>query len=264
MRRVTAVVVCVMALLALAGTGHAQDDDDTFVGGSNDGEDVTGDVEVVLPGETGGDGGGGGGPICHYEEPRYTTQEDQREEIRPEETRPGVWGWLVCDDGTEQFIFFPDEAPIDPTVLARSVNLTPPAPDLRTNPDADATSLVNLETWFWAAGGSAPMSQSASVGPVTVTVGATPRVLVVDPGDGSESFACTDFGTPYDTARPAQSQSTTCGYTYSRPGQYTATATLIYDVGFTSNVGVGGGLGTIEPSSSVTVTVQESQAVVTR
>jgi hypothetical protein len=263
MRRVTAIVVTVVALLALVGTSHAQEDDDTFVGGNNDGDDVTGDVQVTIPGEDGSDGSGGGGPVCHYEPPKYTTQEEQANEIRPDEvTGPGVFGWLICDDGTSQFIFFPDAQPIDPVVLARSVQLSPPPPDLHTNPETDARSLVGLETWFWAAGAGAPLSRSASVGPVTVEVYATPRSLVVDPGDGTGTFVCTDFGTAYDMDRPASAQTTSCGHTYARPGNYTASATLIYDVGFTSNVGGGGGLGTIEPSATASVTVVESQAVV--
>jgi hypothetical protein len=248
--------VVVTLLASIAGPAAAGVTD-----GSNEDDTVSADVEVTLPGGPGS--GGGDGPVCHYEPPKYTTQDEQHNDIRPDEvTGPGVFGWLICDDGTSEFIFFPDAQPIDPVVLARSVQLSPPPPDLRTNPDADARSLVGLETWFWAAGAGAPLSRSASVGPVTVEVYATPRSLVVDPGDGTGTFVCTDLGTAYDMDRSASAQTTSCGHTYSRPGSYTATATLVYDVGFTSNVGEGGGLGTIEPSATASVTVVESQAVV--
>jgi hypothetical protein len=46
-----------------------------------------------------------------------------------------------------------------------------------------------------------------------------------------------------------------------RAGNYTATATVVYDVSFTSNVGVSGGLGTIEPSSTLPMAVSEAQAI---
>lgn len=49
---------------------------------------------------------------------------------------------------------------------------------------------------------------------------------------------------------------------YESAGVFTATATLTYDVGFTSNVGDGGSLGTITTVGSVEVTVREAQAVV--
>lgn len=265
MRRLRFIVGTLLGVLVLVlgpGVSAAGGPGEGAVSGSSDDEGVEGDIEITDPGTPASTGGGGGGPICHYEDLKYTTQDEQRNEIRPEETRPGVWGWWVCDDGTQEFRFFPDEEPIDPVALARSVRMDPPGPDLRTNPPASARSLVNLETWFWAQG-AGTLTAGTSLGPISVEVYAIPRHLVVDPGDGTGSFTCTDVAVAYDPARPASSQTTTCGHTYRRPGTFTATATLVYDVGFTSNVGVGGPLGTVEPSTSVTVTVRESQAVVT-
>ena len=45
-------------------------------------------------------------------------------------------------------------------------------------------------------------------------------------------------------------------------GAYTLTATVTYEVGWSSSTGEGGGLGTLERSTSVPVAVLEAQAVI--
>jgi hypothetical protein len=65
----------------------------------------------------------------------------------------------------------------------------------------------------------------------------------------------------YDPAVPAADQSSPCTHVYQRAATVTATATLVYETSFTSNVGAGGQLGTIEPTSTVALTVSEAQAI---
>jgi hypothetical protein len=242
-----------------------------FPGSSTDGEDSQDD---------GGDDDGGNenastevqGPVCWYEPLRHTTQDEQRTEIRPEEQRPGLWGWEVCDDGTQRFRFFPDgpEAPapapraIDPAVLAAQVALTPEVPPVRTSPPADALHLVNLETWFWVDPADwSPQGDGAQRGTVEVSVTATPVTLVIDPGDGSAPLRCPGGGTPYNPDLPADAQTSTCTHTYTEPGDYTPTATVVYDITWTSNLVPGGTLPDITPPGEpFDIQVAEGQAVI--
>jgi hypothetical protein len=68
----------------------------------------------------------------------------------------------------------------------------------------------------------------------------------------------------YNLNLAASAQSSNCTHTYLRAGNYTATATVVYDISFTSNVGVNGTLGTIEPSSTIALAVAEAQAINTK
>jgi hypothetical protein len=262
-----------LALMSLTVLPAAADDPelgDGRVTAGSDGRSATGTAETVTPGTPAANSGdGGGGPNCtrsdgtpaylRYEGLQFTTMEEQRTVIRPEEQRPGRYLHVFCGDEYVDFIFVPDTQPIDPTSLARSVRITPPAPVLRTSP-ATENHLVNIEAWFWAETWEG-ISEPATAGSVTVNVSARPTSLIVDPGDGTRPFSCAGPQPVYNLSLPASAQSSNCTHTYTRAGHYTATATLVYDVSFTSNVGVNGGLGTIEPSSATTLAVAEAQAI---
>lgn len=266
-----AVLASVPATAAAQDGGGDADGSDGFVSGSNDGTSATGTAGHTVPGSTGGGGGGDGGPDCtrsdgtpdylRYEGLQWTTMEEQRTEIRPEEQRPGVYRHIYCGDEWLDFRFFPDAEPLDPTTLARSVTITPSAPVLVTSP-APGNHLVGVEAWFWVEDWSPATAPPATAGPVSVSVTASPVSLVVDPGDGSPAFTCSGRPPAFDSGRPASAQSSPCTHTYSRSGLFTATATLVYEVSFTSNVGVGGGLGTIEPTASLELAVRQAQAIV--
>lgn len=270
--RLTAAVVAALAALAIGAVPAGADVGDG-ANGSNNGQSATGTAQDGQPGGPGGpnDDSGGGGPNCtksdgtrdyyRYEGLLVTTMEEQRTEIRPGEQRPGQYFHVSCGDEYIDFMFFPDGQAVDPTLLARSVTITPPAPQLGTSPPA-GDHLVDIEAWFWVVNPSGTITESATAGGVTVEVTAQPRSLVVDPGDDSGDFTCPGAPPAYDPALPADAQSSDCTYTYSQAGDYTATATLIYDVSFTSNIGVDGDLGTIEPSSTLALTVNEAQAIV--
>ena len=258
------------------GGGDGRDGGDVLIDATGDDDEATGTVEVDFPGGPGGPGttgGGSSGPNCtksdgtrdylHYEGLQYTTMEDQYTEIRPEEQRPGVYLHVYCGDEYVDFQFFPDGPPvpqIDPRTLAESVTITPDAPGIRTSPVA-GQHLVNLDAWFWTEEWET-VSESATAGFVTVTVTAEPSELIIDPGDGSASFTCAGPAEAYDDGAPASSQSSDCTYTYRRAGRFTATATVVYDVSFTSNIGVSGDLPAIDTDASVPLAVRESQAVV--
>jgi hypothetical protein len=237
----------------------------------NDGDSATGTAGDSVPAIPAGESGGGG-PNCtksdgtpdylRYGPRLFSTMEEQRTLYHPEEQRPGEWLHLYCGDEWLDFVFLPEAQQVDPTTLARSVTITPAAPVLRTSPGAE-DHLVNVEAWFWAEMWEG-ISESATAGSVTVNVSAEPASLIVDPGDGTAPFTCPGPQPVYDLSLPASAQSSNCTHTYTRAGNYTATATVVYDVSFTSNVGVNGNLGTIEPSSTTALAVAEAQAINTK
>jgi hypothetical protein len=237
----------------------------------NDGDSATGTAEDSVPAIPAGESGGGG-PNCtksdgtpaylRYGPRLFSTMDEQRTLYHPEEQRPGEWLHLYCGDEWLDFVFLPEAQQVDPTTLARSVTITPAAPVLRTSPGAE-DHLVNIEAWFWAEMWEG-ISESATAGSVTVNVSAEPVSLIVDPGDGTAPFTCPGPQPVYDLNLPASAQSSNCTHTYTRAGNYTATATVVYDVSFTSNVGVNGNLGTIEPSSATALAVAEAQAINTK
>jgi hypothetical protein len=267
-----AVVGLAAAVSSLTVLPAAADVGDPRVGADNDGQNASGTAREEVPGHLVSSNHSGGGPNCtrsdgtpdylRYKGLQYTTMEEQRTEIRPEEQRPGDYRHVYCGDERVGFFFFPDGEPVDPRFLAETVTITPSAPVLRTSPAA-ANHLVDIEAWFWAETWEG-ISEPATAGSVTVTVSAEPATLIVDPGDGSGSFTCDGPQPAYNLNLPASAQSSNCTHTYMRAGNYTATATLVYDVSFTSNVGVNGGLGTIEPSSTTALAVAEAQAINTK
>jgi hypothetical protein len=278
-----AVLLTIAAGVAVfpAPVGAQPEDDGDFLdraGAQNDGHSVTGNAGDEVPGTPvvppGEESVQPSGPNCtkkdgsrdylRYEGLQFTTMEEQRTEIRPEEQRPGVYLHVYCGNEYVGFRFYPDVpagVAVDPRTLADSVTIRPPVPDIRTSPDA-AHHLVGVEAWFWVDTWET-ITRSASAGTVTVTVTAEPTELVVRPGDGSPPFSCVN-PPAYDPSAPAAAQSSNCTHVYERAGNHTATVTVVYETSFTSNVGEEGALGNIEPDASVELAVAEAQALNTR
>lgn len=201
----------------------------------------------------------------------YTTQEEQRTQIRPWEQRPGRWAWQYCGGDMVNLVFLPDAAPVDPLLLAQSARdqLVLPLPRPRTNPSADRSQLVNLRTWLWIdPAGWQPLSKTASAGTVSATVTASPTSVRWEMGDGAV-VTCRGPGIPYDPSRPESAQSTDCSHIYKRSSagqpdeRYTVQVTITYGVSWTVTGAPGGGdLGVIETSESLPLRVAEGQAVV--
>jgi hypothetical protein len=272
-----AALVLGMTLAGVPSPAGADDPDGGMgdrAGAQNDGTSVTGTAQTGGPGSTpppAGADDGSNGPNCVrsdgtpdylvYEDLMVTTQDEQRNDIRKDETpdEPGVWLHVSCGPEYVGMRFFPDGPTgptVNPCVLARSVRITPPAPEIHTSPDM-GDHLVGMTAWFWVDSWEA-ITASRSAGGVTVTVTAQPATLTIDPGDGTGTFTCVN--------PPAYSPGATssCTHEYQRAGSVTATATLTYDTSFTSNVGAGGALGTIQPRATAQLTVSEAQAINTR
>ena len=243
-----------------------------YVNGANDGDTVTGNAGQTVPGAPGTTTRTGNGqPNCTMSDgtPAYlsykglmvTTMEEQRTDIRPEEQRPGVYLHTYCGGEWVGFGFYPEEQPIDPEALARQVVIRPPVPVIHTSPPA-GDHLVDIVAWFWVDDWGA-LGDSVSAGSVTVNVYANPVGVRIDPGDGSPAFTCTGQPPAY---APGADPAAGCTYTYQTAGEYEATATVVYQTGFTGVTPAGpvsGDLDTIEVTGGLDLAVREAQAVVT-
>lgn len=238
---------------------------------------ASGPIDVHSGGPSGGGGGGGSGEVwdCYY----FTLVSglDHREII----TRPieGHSYYLSCYvNGQWRFTDSIIYSAADPT---GGMGLTGPAlvraaldearaqltlPDVDLSPIETTEQLVNLDTWMWVAGGTDPISVTAEVDGWYATTTATPVSVTFDPGDGSGSMSCPGGGTPYDFSRPAASQRSDCAHEYTDTGSYTISATVVWAVSWSTNLGPPNS-GT-EPDETTVgtlpVTVTEVQPVLTR
>lgn len=141
-----------------------------------------------------------------------------------------------------------------------------PLPGIRTSPPTGNDQLVNLPTWLWVEDWT-PRRASATEGPLTVTVVATPRSVTWRMGDGS--VVVCGAGTPWNPALREEQQSTDCSHTYIRSSatqpdlKYQARATMTWDVNWTATNGESGSLGQANRIVDFTMRVAESQAIVT-
>lgn len=188
-------------------------------------------------------------------------------------------GFIISSDPTTWAPGAEGEPPapvIDPAVLAGAARsrLTFPAPVPRTSPDLEGGTFAQLPTAFWVEGWGAS-SASASAGPVTATVTATPvsqQWTIRDAVRRAEdSVVCDGPGAP-----AVDGQAGACGWTpsHSSAGQQTrggsagepcfpTTVTVTWDVGWQANVpGAGGPLGQGTSSTDTCLVVAELQAVV--
>lgn len=164
----------------------------------------------------------------------------------------------------------PGGPPANPGDLAEeALDRTPlPEPTIGMAPRPEIPQLVNLPTFLWVPADQwKPFTASASAGPVTSTVTATPKRVVWDMGQG-DKVTCDGPGLPYDPTLSDDANPSTCRYTFRRssagqPGQaFTVTATVEWDTTWTvTGAAGGGGLGTVSRSSSTSITVAELQAL---
>ncbi|MCL3817033.1 hypothetical protein [Aeromicrobium wangtongii] len=203
-----------------------------------------GSIKVVdcdkIPGNAGDPGSKGGAPSCvvkdgdtgcwngkscYIKDPaEYGDSGAAQEQLGPKPSEDAhaafrlcnaeegpVWYWTEADE--------PSQAELAAQAFGQLV-----APSIAPTFNPPTRTLVNLPTWWWAAGAS-DQPLSASAGSVTVT--ATPSHMEVDPGDGSAIFGCRPFVTV---------QSDSCTYTYRRAGKgdgYPARMRLVWTVVFT-------------------------------
>jgi hypothetical protein len=142
-------------------------------------------------------------------------------------------------------------------------------PTIRTSPAAD--QLVGVEAWLWLDDPWTAQTATAAISSASATVNAEPVEVVWDPGDGSEPVVCDGPGTPFGGAAASdcthvwQRRSTVTSTGGDDPdGTFTLTATVTYEVTYTTTTGETGTLDPVTRTASIPVRVQELQAVITR
>lgn len=193
-----------------------------------------------------------------------------------------VWITRRCDGGwaagTRTFTMAvpvagpPQEDPRDLAIVA-SAQLPFPLPEVEFSPpldDPDDFLLVNLETWLWVTNW-AESTRSATAGPVTASVTATPVRLewdfTPDRSDPDTEGSCASAGTAFDPDRPLEVQSSECAVTFRHSSAaepdhaYDGRVSVVYRVVWSSNIGDGGDLGEVRRTVSIPVRVGEQQAL---
>lgn len=134
-----------------------------------------------------------------------------------------------------------------------------PAPALATNPPG--AQLVGLATWLWTTDATT-LQASATLGGVTSTVTATPTRTVWTTSPDDLSVTCTGPGTPYDPTKPPDSQSTDCSLVFETAGPHQVTATTTYAITWMATTGDGGPLDPLTRTATITVAVDQAQALI--
>jgi hypothetical protein len=110
-----------------------------------------------------------------------------------------------------------------------------------------------------------PVSVTATAGNVSATTTAVLRQTVFDMGTGGPPIVCDGVGDPIpDDMLDSPEPSPVCGFTYVSTNDgvpYEVTVTAVWDVSWSSNIGLGGSLGVLERSTTVPYEVLQIQTV---
>jgi hypothetical protein len=257
--RIAVTAATVLAALSVPVTSYA--DDDPKGGGIECGL-YDCEVEVDVPGQTGGQAGGNGSTdggsgssdsgdstdktVCTY---KLADPQPPAGSLDWEGHEPGdgavyeqTCGWGGVDGDTiVRMVWLADPPPqetVDPAVLAQRAvdSMTLLGPDI-ASPRAAGKYTVGVPMWMWvnqSATTYGPNTASASAGGITVTATAKVSKIVWKMGDGS-SVTCNGPGTPYQ-ASEGMAQSPTCGHVYSKTsagaksGRFPVTATSTWTI----------------------------------
>ncbi len=147
--------------------------------------------------------------------------------------------------------------------------ITVPQPVVASNPPFDQPGrfgVVRVPTWFWIEpGGWAPLTGSASLAGITVTVTATPQQARWRPGDGTADVVCAGPGTPWRPGLP--DSATTCSHTFTsssadRAGAaYHVQVTTTWEFTWAIDGADQGAFGTATPTVGFSYQVGEIQAI---
>lgn len=147
-----------------------------------------------------------------------------------------------------------------------AADLRLPAPTIGMSPDGD--HVTQLPSWLWIDRGQwSARDRTATAGPVSATVTATPVRVDWDMGNG-DTVTCDGPGRVYERRFAGRPEATDCRYTYrhssaTRAGApFTVVATVVWDVSWTGSDGAGGALGELTSTATRPVVVGEVQALV--
>lgn len=157
-----------------------------------------------------------------------------------------------------------EEVDVEALAHEARASLNLPTPQVSMSPSADAPILVRVPVWMWISSEDwQPQTATASVPGGSVTVTAAPTSVDWEMGDGG-SVSCDGSGTAYNPrVHEPDAESPDCGHTYTATGEREVTASLSWEVEWSSTDDEGGGLPPLTTSSSAQVQVIESSGVVT-
>ncbi len=153
-------------------------------------------------------------------------------------------------------------SPAQLAAQARSLlRLTTPV--IGSSPKPGSPDLVGVNVWAWVAPSAwSAQSATASAGGLSVTATATPSYSTWDFGDGTV-ITCHGPGTVYQPSDGENPVSPTCGHDYRQAGSFTETVTVHWSVTW-AGAGQSGAFNDMTTTANAPVTVEQSQAVVTR
>lgn len=144
------------------------------------------------------------------------------------------------------------------TIAKAKLELDDPTMGTAPCTGAGCVGRVGVPVWLWTQEWQSK-SVTATAGPHSITLTATPSKVVWTLGDG-QSVTCTSAGTKYEKSM-GWASSPDCGLShgYKRMGHYTMTATMTWDVSWSGSLT---GSETMTTSSSSPVRIGEIQVVV--
>lgn len=258
-----------IAAFVLAATPAAADDEGAgaYVDDNDNPTAVASDVGDVVAVRA-----GGGEPECEWsvvidDDIDYAVHEIDGRRLFSES---GRWLQQICDGQSTSVngsYLIPEGGQVDPQQLAAEARQSVPIvmPTINTSPASDRRLYVRVPTWLWLdPSWWQTYSATASAGRVSSTVTARPVRAVWSAGDG-EGPTCDGPGVVWREGM--REDATDCSHIYyhssasQEGGTYTLSVTVEFEVTWTSNVGVSGGLSGVSRSASRPVEVGEIQAV---
>jgi hypothetical protein len=263
---------------AFAGVTTGSDGGDTATVGAGSWSSWPGTPGAVAPVVR----AGGSGPSCTYVPVELAASAGF--DLKPGGPTPGEWYLVQCAGAGETAQWVATGPSAQPAVVGVAVNpgavaaraeesIVLPAPSLTINPAS--FSVVNLSTWLavnpsiWHR-----YEATATADGVSATAVATPQMVTWNMGDG-DVVVCDGPGTAYDPDLPAELQSTTCSYTYTRSsegepssdgnpndGAFPVTAVVTWTVTWTAVGAPGGGvLPALHTQSTEAVRVEQVESI---
>ena len=270
MRRCAELILGIsLAAVVLSAAPAAADDEDAgaYVDDHDNPTAVARDADEVVPVRSGGDA-----RDCHWnvvieDDWQFAIYEVNGTRLYSE---TGRWLERVCDGeivAVGDLFIIPEGGQVDPAQLAAEARQSVPivTPAINTSPASDRRLYTRVPTWLWLdPSWWQPYTATASAGRVSSTVTARPVRAVWSAGDGGGT-TCNGPGVAWREGM--REDATYCSHTYyhssagEEGGTYTLSVTVEFEVTWTSNVGLSGGLAGVSRSASRPVEVGEIQAV---
>lgn len=186
--------------------------------------------------------------------------------------------WRTCTDArTGAAVGLPSLITTAPGAVPAPFDPVPDLVDLATaNIDIDlpepafsppGATLSNVDTYLWTAPGPDPTASASAAG-VTVTVTAVPVRTVFRVGGGASRddgrvITCRGRPVPYDVARPAGDQRSTCVHRFHPPTrEVSVDVTATWHLTWAATNGVRGDLGEVSRTTTVPYRVQAATTVI--